>query len=132
MVREKYGVRLTPEQRNRLQHLVRAGKESARVTIRARILLNTDEGWSAPRVAQALDVAEGTVFRTKRRFAVGRGLTTDPKPIGTGSWTTGAKPTSSRWHRRQDMTTGPCACWRARWWSWGWRPLYPTRRCGCT
>ena len=69
MVREKYGVRLTPEQRNRLQHLVRAGKESARVTIRARILLKTDEGWSAPRVAQALDVAEGTVFRTKRRFA---------------------------------------------------------------
>ena len=69
MVREKYGVRLTPEQRNGLQHLVRAGKESARVTIRARILLKTDEGWSAPRVAQALDVAEGTVFRTKRRFA---------------------------------------------------------------
>ena len=63
MVREKYGVRLTPEQRNRLQHLVRAGKESARVTIRARILLKTDEGWSAPRVAQALDMAEGTVFR---------------------------------------------------------------------
>ena len=39
------------------------------MTIRARILLKTDEGWSAPRVAQALDVAEGTVFRTKRRFA---------------------------------------------------------------
>ena len=35
MVREKYGVRQTPEQRNRLQHLVRVGKESARVTIRA-------------------------------------------------------------------------------------------------
>ena len=26
MVREKYGVRLTAEQRNQLQHLVRAGK----------------------------------------------------------------------------------------------------------
>ena len=35
----------------------------------ARILLKTDEGWSAPKVAQALDVAEGTVFRVKRRFA---------------------------------------------------------------
>ena len=69
MVREKYGVRLAPEQRDWLQHLVRAGKGSARVIIRARILLKTDEGWSAPRVAQALDVAEGTVFRTKRRFA---------------------------------------------------------------
>ena len=47
MVREKYGVRLAPEQRDRLQHLVRAGKGSARVIIRARILLkpeSTDRG----------------------------------------------------------------------------------------
>ena len=39
------------------------------MTVRARILLKTDERWSAPQVAQALDVAEGTVFRIKRRFA---------------------------------------------------------------
>ena len=69
MVREKYGVGLTPEQRNQLQHLIRAGKGSARVIIRARILLKADEGWTAPQVAEALDVAEGTVFRIKRRFA---------------------------------------------------------------
>ena len=69
MVREKYGVRLTPEQRNQLEHLARAGKSTARVTTRARILLKTDAGWSAPQVAQALDVVEGTVFRIKRRFA---------------------------------------------------------------
>ena len=69
MVREKYGVGLTPEQRNQLQHLIRAGKGSARVIIRARILLKTDEGWTAPQVAEALDVAEGRVFRIKRRFA---------------------------------------------------------------
>ena len=69
MVREKYRVGLTPEQRNQLQHLIRAGKGSARVIIRARILLKTDEGWTAPQVAEALDVAEGTVFRIKRRFA---------------------------------------------------------------
>ena len=69
MVREKYGVGLTPEQRKQLQHLIRAGKGSARVIIRARILLKTDEGWTAPQVAEALDVTEGTVFRIKRRFA---------------------------------------------------------------
>ena len=135
MVREKYGVRLTAEQRNQLQHLVRAGKGTARVTVRARILLKTDEGWSAPQVAQALDVAEGTVFRIKRRFAEEGLGKTGPKPTGTGSWTTGAKPTSSRWpapNRRKGMNTGPCTFWRARWWSWGWRPPYPTRRCGCT
>ena len=39
MVWEKYGVRLEPEQRDRLEHVVRAGKSSARVTTRARILL---------------------------------------------------------------------------------------------
>ena len=68
MVREKYGVRLTPEERNQLEHVVRAGKSSARITARARILLKTGEGWTAPRVAQALDVSEGTVLRIKRRF----------------------------------------------------------------
>ena len=71
MVREKYAVRLTLEERNQLEHMVRAGRSSARVTTRARILLKTDEGWSAPRVAQALDVAQGTVFNVKRRFAEG-------------------------------------------------------------
>ena len=72
MVREKFAVRLTSEEREQLEHMVRAGKGSARVTTRARILLKTDEGWSAPRVAQALDVSEGTVFRIKRRFAEDR------------------------------------------------------------
>ena len=71
MAREKYGVRLTLEERNQLEHMVRAGKGSARVTTRARILLKTDEGWTAPQVAQALDVAVGTVFNVKRRFAGG-------------------------------------------------------------
>ena len=38
------------------------------MTARARILLKTGDGWSAPQVAEALDVAEGTVYRIKRRF----------------------------------------------------------------
>ena len=40
-----------PEERNRLERMVRAGKGSARVINRARILLKTDEGWPAPRVS---------------------------------------------------------------------------------
>lgn len=71
MVREKFSVRLTPGERDWLEQMVRAGKGSAKVTARARILLKTGEGWLAPRVAQALDVSEGTVFRLKRRFAEG-------------------------------------------------------------
>ena len=57
MVRDKYAVELAAEQREELQNLIRVGKSSARVIIRARILLKTDEGWSAPQVAEALDVA---------------------------------------------------------------------------
>ena len=68
MVRDKYAVRLTPEQREELQHLIRVGKSPARVTARARILLKSDDGWSAPQVAGALDVALGTVYRIKQRF----------------------------------------------------------------
>ncbi len=68
MVREKYAVRLRPEERENLQRLVRGGKSPARMTTRARILLKTGDGWSAPQVAEALDVAEGTVYRIKRRF----------------------------------------------------------------
>ena len=71
MVRERFAVRLTPEERGRLEHLARAGRSPARVAARARILLKTGEGWSAPKVAQALDVAESSVYRIKRRFAGG-------------------------------------------------------------
>ena len=68
MVRGKYAVRLTPEERGNLQRLVRGGKSPARMTTRARILLKTGDGWPAPQVAEALDVAKGTVYRIKRRF----------------------------------------------------------------
>ena len=69
MVRDKWAVRLAPEQREELQHLIRAGKSSARVSARARILLKSDDGWPASQVAEALDVALGTVYRIKQRFA---------------------------------------------------------------
>ena len=69
MVRDKYAVRLAPEQREELQRLIRVGKRSARVTARARILLKSDDGWAAPQVAEALDAALSTVYRVKQRFA---------------------------------------------------------------
>ena len=69
MARERYAVQLSEEERERLIRLVRSGRSSSRIVARARILLKVDEGWSAPQVASALDVSEGTVFRTKRRYA---------------------------------------------------------------
>ena len=96
MVRDKYAVRLATEQREELQHLIRVGKSSARVTARARILLKSDDGWASPQVAEALDVALGTVYRIKsdlpRRGWLGP-CGTGARPTGIGSWTTGARPT---------------------------------------
>ena len=69
MALEQYAVRLTPEEREQLNRLVRSGKSSARIVVRGRILLKVDEGWTAPQVAAALDVAKSTVFRIKRRYA---------------------------------------------------------------
>ena len=68
MVRDKYAVRLALEQREELRRLIRVGKHTARVTARARILLKSDDGWRAPQVAEAVDVALGTVYRVKQRF----------------------------------------------------------------
>jgi transposase len=64
-----YPVKLSQTEREQLQQLIRSGKRPARETARARILLKTDEGWSAPKVAESLDLSVGTVFRTKRRFS---------------------------------------------------------------
>ncbi len=50
-------------------------RHTARVIARARILLKSNDGWdgwdgwAAPKVAEALDVALGTVYRIKQRFA---------------------------------------------------------------
>ena len=98
MVAEKYAVRLSEEDREQLRQLIRSGQRSARVINRVRILLKTDEGWSASQVAAALDTSQRTVFRTKRRYAEERRswtacCTTIPKPIGIASWMTRARPT---------------------------------------
>ncbi len=69
MAQEKFAVQLSVEDRTQLERLIRSGRSSARVINRARILLKTDEGWSAAQVAAALDTSQRTVFRTKRRYA---------------------------------------------------------------
>ena len=69
MVQEKHAVRLSLEDRDQLRQLIRSGQCSARVINRARILLKTDDGWSASQVAVALDTSPRTVFRTKRRYS---------------------------------------------------------------
>ena len=103
MVREKFAVRLTPEERERPEHMVRAGKGSARVINRARSI-----GYGLPYPAQdrrGLAGAQGgrSFGRVPghgvpheaalRRGRVGRGAQGPaPSPAGAGSWTRGLRP----------------------------------------
>jgi transposase len=83
---KKYRVQLTPEQRHRLEGLIRTGTAPARVQTHARILLKADcvEGSPAlndDTIAGACEVSRPTVERVRRAF-VTKGLddALQPKP----------------------------------------------------
>jgi transposase len=70
---KKYVVRLSAEERERLETLVRSGKHSARTLTRARILLKADAGeggeaWSDSQIAKALDTSLATIARTRQQL----------------------------------------------------------------
>jgi len=80
-------VKLSVEERERLNGLIQSGKHPARTLTRARILLKRDageagEGWSDSRIAAALDTGLVTVARvrpaTGRRRVRGRA---DPEAL---------------------------------------------------
>lgn len=68
MPKKKYHVKLTPEQHQELQQLIRRGKASARVITRARILLKAADGCSDSEIVTALGVGTATVERVRKRF----------------------------------------------------------------
>ncbi len=68
---KKYVVRLSGEERARLEEFIGQGKRAAHLSTRARILLKADvseagDGWSDSRIAQALDTSIATVERARR------------------------------------------------------------------
>ena len=70
---KKYVVRLSAEERDQLNDLIRSGKRSAQLLTKARILLKADvselgEGWSDGRIAAALDTSIATIERTRRQL----------------------------------------------------------------
>ena len=70
---KRYVVRLSSEERERLDALIRTGKHRARQLVRARILLKADvsgagEAWSDSQIAAALDTSIDTVARTRRQL----------------------------------------------------------------
>jgi transposase len=78
MARKTYLVTLSPEERQWLAALVKAGRRSALTLTRARILLKADQApggpaWEDARIVEALDCGLRTVERVRQRF-VERGL----------------------------------------------------------
>ena len=67
-MKAKYIINLTEEELRELEQMTRKSKAPVRRIKRAQILLHANEGKTDKAVAQALRVAEATVFRTRRRF----------------------------------------------------------------
>ena len=70
---KKYVVELSAEERDRLEAMVRAGKNSAQILTRARILLKADVseaggGWSDSAISAALDTSINNVARTRQQL----------------------------------------------------------------
>jgi transposase len=70
---KKYVVRLSSEERQQLEALIRKGKGPARRLLKARILLKADvseagEGWSDSGIIAALDTSPSMVYRVRKQL----------------------------------------------------------------
>jgi hypothetical protein len=70
---KKYVVRLSAEEREQLDVLIRKGKSPAQRLLKARILLKADAsgkrgGWSDSRIVRALDTSASTVYRVRQQL----------------------------------------------------------------
>ena len=70
---KKYVVRLSTEERDRLEALLRKGKSPAQQLLKARILLKADvsdggEGWSDSRIVEAMETSPSMVYRVRKQL----------------------------------------------------------------
>ena len=70
---KKYVVKLSAEERERLEAVINSGKRSAQLITKARILLKADtseagEGWTDCEIAAALDTSVNTVGNARRQL----------------------------------------------------------------
>jgi hypothetical protein len=70
---KKYVVRLTAEEHQQLEAMIRKGKGPARRLLKARILLKADvsdagPGWSDSRIIAALDTSASMVYRVRKQL----------------------------------------------------------------
>src|SRR5437764_26670 len=107
---KKYVVRLSGEERERLETLIRKGKSPARRVLKARILLKADvseagNGWSDNRIIEALETSPSMVYRVRKQLVeegfeavLCRNARADPDESGTpGPFRLRVR---AQWHRQ--------------------------------
>ena len=70
---KRYVVRLSADEREQLEALIRKGKSPARRLLKARILLKADvseagQGWSDSRIIKALETSTSMVYRVRKQL----------------------------------------------------------------
>ena len=70
---KRYVVRLSAEERQHLEAMIRKGKSPAQRLLKARILLKADvsddgEGWSDSRIIKALETSPSMVYRVRKQL----------------------------------------------------------------
>src|SRR6201989_1825256 len=70
---KRYVVRLSADEREQLDTLIRKGKSPAQRLLKARILLKADvseagEGWSDSRIIEALETSVSMVYRVRKQL----------------------------------------------------------------
>ncbi len=142
---KRYVVRLSAEERQQLEAMIRKGKSPAQRLLKARILLKADvsedgEGWSDSRIIEALETSVSMVYRVRKQLVeegleavLSRKAPASPavprifdgeREARLIAWPAPSRP--------RDTRAGACACWRARWWnSASSRPRDPDRPLVC-
>ena len=70
---KRYVVRLSAQERQQLEAMIRKGKSPAQRLLKARVLLKSDvseadEGWSDSRIIEALETSASMVYRVRKQL----------------------------------------------------------------
>jgi len=127
---KKYVVRLSGEERERLETLIRKGKSPAQRLLKARILLKADvseagDGWSDSRIIRALETSPSMVYRVRKQLVeegfeavLSRKQRAMPAIARIFDGEKEAKLIALACSEPpRDACAGPCGCWRTRSWN---------------
>src|SRR5215472_12849915 len=127
---KRYVVRLSADEREQLEALIRKGNSPAQRLLKARILLKADvaeagDGWSDSRIIKALETSVSMVYRVREQL-VKEGF---EAVLSRKQRTTPAVPRIFDGEKEarlialacsslpRDARAGPCGRWRTRSWS---------------